>query len=40
MDELNCADFPGETFRETIGLKKYQAFRSQFLPDRTYFIVD
>jgi len=42
MDELNCADFPGETlaFREAIGLKKYQAFRSQFLPDRTYFIVD
>jgi hypothetical protein len=42
MDELNCTDFPGETlaFRESIGLSKYQAFRSQFLPDRTYFIVE
>jgi len=42
MDELNCADFPGETlaFREAIGLNKYPTFRSQFLPDRTYFIVD
>jgi len=42
MDELNCADFPGETlaFRETVGLSKYQAFRSQFLPDRTYFVID
>lgn len=42
MDELNCADFPGETvaFRETVGLSKYQVFRSQFLPDRTYFVID
>jgi len=42
MDELNCADFPGETlaFREVIGLNRYKVFRSQFLPDRTYFIVD
>ncbi len=42
MDELNCVDFPGETlaFREAIGLSKYQVFRSQFLPDRTYFIVN
>jgi hypothetical protein len=42
MDEVNCPDFPGETvaFRETIGLSKFKAYRSQFLPDRTYFVVD
>lgn len=42
MDEINCPDFPGETvaFREAIGLSKYRVCRSQFLPDRTYFIVE
>lgn len=42
MDELNSAEFPGETvaFREVIGLDRYRLRRSQFLPDRTYLIIE
>ena len=42
MDELNSADFPGETlaFKEAIGLDKYRLVRSRFLPDRTYAVID
>lgn len=42
MDELACSEFPGETiaFREVFGLDRYRLQRSQFLPDRTYLIVD
>lgn len=42
MDELNCPDFPGETmaFKEVIGLNKYKVYKSKFLPDRTYFIIE
>ncbi|SRR5258707_8552307 len=42
MDELNAAEFPGETvaFREVLGLDRYPMRRSRFLPDRTYVIVD
>ena len=42
MDELNAAEFPGETvaFREVLGLDRYTMRRSLFLPDRTYVIVD
>ena len=42
MDELNCADFPGETiaFKENVGLRRFPVRRSRFLPDRTYFVVE
>jgi hypothetical protein len=42
LDELNCAEFPGETraLRETWGLDRYRLTRSQFLPDRTYLTID
>jgi hypothetical protein len=42
MDELNSADFPGETvaFREAIGLDRHRLVRSRFLPDRTYVVID
>jgi hypothetical protein len=42
MDELNTAEFPGETvaFREALGLDRYPMRRSRFLPDRTYVIID
>ena len=42
MDELNAAEFPGETvaFREVFGLDRYRLQRSRFLPDRTYLVVD
>jgi|SRR5579872_1149626 len=41
MDELNCRDFPGETvaFKEVVGLGRFTAKRSRFLPDRTYFVI-
>jgi len=41
MDELNSADFPGETiaFKETFGLDKYKIRRSNFLPDRSFIVV-
>lgn len=42
MDELNSADFPGETvaFRETFGLNTYRLVRSRFLPDRSYVVIE
>jgi hypothetical protein len=42
LDELNCAEFPGETLalRETWGLDRYRMTRSRFLPDRTILTVD
>jgi hypothetical protein len=41
MDELNAPEYPGETvaFRETMGLG-YQLIRSQFLPDRSFAVID
>ena len=42
LDELNSEEFPGETlaFKEVLGLDKYKIMRSQFLPDRSYIIVE
>jgi hypothetical protein len=42
MDELNCAEFPGETLalKEAWGLDRYRLERSQFLPDRTFLTID
>lgn len=42
MDELNSADFPGETvaFKEVLGLDRYRLVHSRFLPDRTYVVID
>ena len=42
MDELNCFEFPGETiaFKEVWGLDQHQIVRSQYLPDRSYFMVE
>lgn len=42
MDELNSADFPGETIalKEVIGLDRYRVVRSRFLPDRSYIVID
>ncbi|HJP94996.1 MAG TPA: TylF/MycF/NovP-related O-methyltransferase [Pyrinomonadaceae bacterium] len=42
MDELNSAEFPGETVavREVLGMNKYRIIRSQFLPDRSYIVIE
>jgi hypothetical protein len=42
MDELNSADFPGETLalREVFGLNRYRVIKSRFLPDRAYIVID
>jgi hypothetical protein len=42
MDELNSRDFPGETvaLREFFGKEKYRIMRSQFLPDRSYIVIE
>ena len=42
MDELNSFEFPGETiaFREVIGLDRFRLVNSEFLPDRTYIIIE
>jgi hypothetical protein len=42
MDELNSKDFPGETIalREVFGLDKYRIVKSEFLPDRSYIIIE
>ena len=42
LDELNSRDFPGETIavKEVFGLDKYRIVRSQFLPDRSYIIIE
>jgi len=42
MDELNNFEFPGETiaFREAFGSMNYRLYRSRFLPDRSYAIIE
>jgi Macrocin-O-methyltransferase (TylF) len=42
LDEFASSEFPGETLalRESLGLDRYRLERSQFLPDRTFLIVD
>jgi hypothetical protein len=42
MDELNSKEFPGETVavREVLGLDRFRVVRSQFLPDRSYVVVE
>ncbi len=42
LDELNSCEFPGETvaLKEVMGLDKCRITRSQFLPDRSYIIID
>lgn len=42
MDELNSWEFPGETvaFKEVWELDRFKIIRSQFLPDRSYIIID
>jgi hypothetical protein len=42
MDELNSRDFPGETVavKEVLGLDRYEIVRSEFLPDRSYIIIE
>lgn len=42
LDELNSDEFPGETLalKEVFGLDKYKIVRSQFLPDRSYIIIE
>ena len=42
LDELNSKEFPGETIavRELLGLDRYRMVRSQFLPDRSYVLIE
>jgi hypothetical protein len=42
FDELNCAEYPGETraVREVLGLDRHRVQRSRFLPDRSYFVIE
>jgi len=42
MDELNSKEFPGETvaLREFMAGEKYRVVKSQFLPDRSYIVVE
>jgi hypothetical protein len=42
MDELNSADFPGETvaLKEVFGLDRYRIVKSRFLPDRSYIVIE
>jgi hypothetical protein len=42
MDELNSADFPGESIalREVLGLDTYKIVKSHFLPDRAYIVIE
>ena len=42
MDELNSKEFPGETvaLREVLGMDRYRIVRSQFLPDRSYIVIE
>jgi hypothetical protein len=42
FDELNCAEYPGETraVREVLGFERHQLKRSRFLPDRSYLIIE
>jgi hypothetical protein len=42
IDEMNCPDFPGETqaVKEVLGFRRHRFFRSKFLPDRTYAVIE
>jgi hypothetical protein len=42
LDEFNNPDYPGETiaFRETFSDIRYSLKRSQFMPDRTFIIIE
>jgi hypothetical protein len=42
MDELNSFEFPGETlaFREAFESMNFRLYRSRFLPDRSYAIIE
>ena len=42
FDELNCADYPGETQAviEVFGLSKYKVNHSQFSPTQSYIVID
>ena len=42
FDELGHRDYPGETQAafETLGLRNHRLFRSKFLPDRCYFVIE
>jgi hypothetical protein len=42
MDELNSSEFPGESiaFREAFGSMNFRLFRSRFLPDRSYAVIE
>jgi len=42
MDELNSPEFPGETvaFREAFGSMSFRLYRSRFLPDRAYAVLE
>ncbi|PLA74890.1 crotonobetainyl-CoA--carnitine CoA-transferase [Hydrogenovibrio sp. SC-1] len=42
FDELNCAEFPGETLavKEVLGLSRYAIKRSQHSPLTSYIIID
>jgi len=41
FDEINAPEYPGETvaMAETMGLTAHKIFRSKFLPDRSYMII-
>jgi hypothetical protein len=42
FDELNHRDYPGETKAvvETLGLRNHRFYRSKFLPDRSYVVIE
>jgi len=42
FDELNHKDYPGETIAamEVLGLREHRLYRSKFLPDRCYFVIE
>jgi len=42
IDEMNCPEYPGETqaVAEVIGLRGHRVFRSKFLPDRSFFVIE
>lgn len=42
MDELNCKELPGETMAlmHEYGLGTYRTYRSRFVPDRSYLVID
>ncbi len=42
FDELNCADYPGETqaVMEVFGLSKYKINHSRFSPTQSYIVID